>query len=162
MQHETDHRHGDETLPLHRRRGADARFRTTNESRAFPTWTAPAIHAALNERTLGPRTLSELTRVGRQLGRREGTTPDDDPQLGRHRRLAHGAGRRAGRAEGLAEGVARQRALLGRFASRKFDPPTVERIIRALAAIDDAERLAAAGDLIIDSGDGRDLPPGLA
>ncbi len=144
----------------------EGRFREANESGTFPTWTAAEIHAALNEPTLSPRTLAELTRVGRELGRREGTTPDDDPQLGRHRRLAHGAGLRAGlragRAEGLAEGLARQRALLGRLASRKFDAPTAARVARALAAIDDAERLAAAGDRIIDSGDGRDLPPGLA
>ena len=135
----------------------DGRFRTANESRALPTWTALAIHAALNEGTLSARTLTELTRVGRELGRREGTTPDDDPQLGRHRRLAHGAGLRAGRAEGLAEGLARQRALLGRLASRKFEAATAERMVRALAGIDDAERLAAAGDLIIDSDDGRDV-----
>lgn len=140
----------------------EGRFREANESRAFPTWTAPAIHAGLNEQTLGPRTLIELTRVGRLLGRAEGTSPDDDPQLGRHRRQAHGLGLRAGRAEGLARGLTRQRALLGRLASRKFDAATAERVIRALAAIDDAERLAAAGDRIIDSDDGRDLPPGLA
>ena len=134
------------------------RFRAANESRAFPTWTAPAIHAALNERTITPRTFAELTRVGRLLGRREGTTPDDDPQLGRHRRQAHGAGLRAGRAEG----VARQRAFLGRLASRRFDPATAERVVQALAAIDDAERLAVAGDRIIDSDDGRDLLSRLA
>ena len=131
----------------------EGRFRTVNESRALPTWTAPSIHAALNEGTLSARTLAELTRVGRELGRREGTTPDDDPQLGRHRRLAHGAGLREGRAEGLA----RQRALLGRLAFRKFDAGTAERVVRALAGIDDAERLAAAGDRIIDSDDGRDV-----
>ena len=135
----------------------EGRFRTVDESRALPTWTAPAIHAALNEGTLSPRTLAELTRVGRELGRREGTTPDDDPQIGRHRRLAHGAGLREGRAKGLAEGIARQRALLGRLASRKFDAGTAERVVRALAEIDDAERLAAAGDRIIDSDDGRDV-----
>ena len=141
----------------------EGRFRATNESGTFPTWTAAEIHAALNEPTLSPRTLAELTRVGRELGRREGTTPDDDPQLGRHRRLAHGAGLRAGlRAKDRAEGLARQRALLGRLASRKFDAATAERVARALAAIDDAERLAAAGDRIIDSDDGRNLPPGFA
>ena len=62
------------------------RFRRADESRAFPTWTAAQLHAALNESRLSPRTLADLTRVGRRLGRQEGTTPDDDPQLGRHRR----------------------------------------------------------------------------
>ncbi len=135
----------------------EGRYRIADESRAFPGWRSASIHASLNERTLSPRTLAELTRVGRRLGRQEGTRPEDDPQLGRHRRLAHGAGLREGRAEGLAEGSDRQRALLGRLASRKFDAGTAERIVRALAEIDDAERLAAAGDRIIDSDDGHDV-----
>ena len=77
----------------------EGRFRMVDESRAFPTWTAAQIHASLNEPRLGPRTLADLTRVGRRLGESEGTTPDDDPQLGRHRRQARAAaqGRRASR-----------------------------------------------------------------
>ena len=85
------------------------RFRITGESRAFPTWTAAQIHAALNETRLGPRTLADLTRVGRRLGGQEGTTPDDDPQMSRHRRQARDAGLRAGRAEGLEQGRAEGR-----------------------------------------------------
>ena len=72
----------------------EGRFRIADESRAFPTWTALQLHAALNESRLSPRTLADLTRVGRRLGEREGTTPDDDPQLGRHRRQAHDIGLR--------------------------------------------------------------------
>ena len=74
-----------------------------DESRAFPTWTAAQIHASLNEPRLGPRTLADLTRVGRRLGENEGTTPDDDPQLGRHRRQARAEGIAQGRAEGIAD-----------------------------------------------------------
>ncbi len=84
----------------------EGRYRIADESRAFPTWTAAQIHAAVNESRLGPRTLADLTRVGRRLGVQEGTTPDDDPQLGRHRRQAHDIGLRAGRAEGLTQGRA--------------------------------------------------------
>ncbi len=131
----------------------EGRYRIADESRAFPGWRAASIHASLNETTLSPRTLTELTRVGRRLGRREGTRPEDDPQLAGHRRQAHDTGLREGRADGLAS----QRALLGRLASRRFDAATAERIVEALASIEDPDRLTAAGDRIIDSADGRDL-----
>ncbi len=163
----------------------EGRFRITGESRAFPTWTAPQIHAALNESRLGPRTLADLTRVGRRLGEREGTTPDDDPQLGRHRRQAHDAGLRAGRAEGLeqgiargleqgvargieqgiakgieqgrAEGIARERAVLLRLAARKFDAPTAERIAAFVARLEDPDGLAEACDLLFECEDADDV-----
>ena len=129
------------------------RFRIADESRAFPTWTARQLHAALNESRLSARTLADLTRVGRRLGEREGTTPDDDPQLGHHRRQA----RDAGRASGLAEGYARERARLARQASRKFGPRTAERLAGLIAGAADPEHLAGVGDLIIDCDDGDDL-----
>ena len=102
---------------------------------------------------MSTRTLADLTRVGRRLGRQEGTTPDDDPQIGRHRRQAHGTGLRAGRAEG----VAAQRVLLGRLAARKFDAATAERLAEILVGVDDPGRLAAIGDRIIDCNDGAAL-----
>ena len=132
---------------------AEGRFRVSAESRAFAGWPAARIHAALNETHMSPRTLADLTRAGRRLGRQEGTTPDDDPQIGRHRRQAHGTGLRAGRAEG----VAAQRVLLGRLASRKFDAATAERLAEVLAGVDDPGRLAAIGDRIIDCHDGAAL-----
>ena len=125
------------------------RFRIADESRAFPSWTTRQIHAALNETRLSPRTLADLTRVGRHLGRQEGTTPDDDPQLGRHRRQARDAERAAG--------LARERALLGRLAARKFGPATAERLGGLIADIAEPRRLAGIGDLIIDCDDGDDL-----
>ena len=136
----------------------EGRFRIADESRAFPTWTTRQIHAALNETRLSPRTLADLTRVGRRLGRQEGTTPDDDPQLGRHRRQA----RDDGRAHGLAEGVARERALLCRLAARKFGPLTAERLAGRVAGIEDSGRLAGIGELLIDCDDGDDLLSRLA
>ena len=128
----------------------EGRFRFAGESRAFPGWPAASIHASLNETFMSRRTLADLTRVGRRLGRQEGTTPDDDPQLGRHRRQAHGDGLRTGRAEG----VAARRALLGRLALRKFDTATAERLAELLAGIEDPGRLADVGDRIIDCDDG--------
>ena len=71
------------------------RYRTAPESRAFPGWTAEAIHAAMNEPALSAATGEVLARVGRALGAREGTGPDDMPWL-------H-AQRREGRAEARAE-----------------------------------------------------------
>ena len=151
----------------------EGRYRTADESRAFPTWTALQIHAALNESRLGSQTLADLTRVGRRLGEREGTTPDDDPQLGRHRRQARDAGLRAGLERGLqrglqqgiakglergrAEGIARERAVLVRLAARKFGAPTAERMAAFLAELEDPDRLTEAGDLLFECDDADDL-----
>jgi len=145
------------------------RFRIVDESRALPTWTAAQIHASLNEPRLGPRTLADLTRVGRRLGESEGTTPDDDPQLGRHRRQARAEGIAQARAEGIArgraegvaqaraEGIARERAILARLAAHKFGPPTAERLAALLSRLEDPDRLAEAGDLLFECVDADDL-----
>ena len=145
------------------------RFRIVDESRALPTWTAAQIHASLNEPRLGPRTLADLTRVGRRLGESEGTTPDDDPQLGRHRRQARAEGIAQGRAEGIArgraegvaqaraEGIARERALLRRLAAQKFGPATAALTADALARIEDPRRLTEAFDLITACDDADEL-----
>ena len=61
------------------------RFRTARTSRAFPSWTAKEIHRALNEHTMSASTEAALHRVGRALGAAEGTGPDDDRWLRRHR-----------------------------------------------------------------------------
>ena len=144
-------------------------YRTADESRAFPTWTTLQIHAALNESRLGSQTLADLTRVGRRLGEQEGTTPDDDPQLGRHRRQAREAGLRAGRAEGLeqgiargleqgrAEGIARERGVLVRLAARRFDAPTAERIAAFVAVLEAPDRLAEVCDLLFECEDADDV-----
>ena len=81
-------------LTIHLREGEG--YREVEESRAFPGWRAAEIHAAMNEKTPSAETYSVLERVGRSLGVREGTGPDDDPLL---RAL-----RRQGREEGMAEG----------------------------------------------------------
>ena len=81
-------------LTIHLREGEG--YREVEESRAFPGWRAAEIHAAMNEKIPSAETYSVLERVGRSLGVREGTGPDDDPLL---RAL-----RRQGREEGMAEG----------------------------------------------------------
>ena len=54
------------------------RYRDSEVSRAFPGWRAAEIHRALNEATVSEATEAALWRVGRALGDREGTVPEDD------------------------------------------------------------------------------------
>ena len=70
------------------------RYVPSEESRAFPGWRAAEIHRALNEPALSEETSAVLSRVGRALGEREGTGPDDDPLL-RQQRTVGGARERA-------------------------------------------------------------------
>ncbi len=79
----------------------------STKSRAFPEWWGAEIHRALNERTVSVETQEVLTRVGRALGEREGTGPDDDPLL----RQQRAEGFAAGLALGLAEMALRQRGI---------------------------------------------------
>ena len=65
----------------------------STESRAFPGWRGGEIHRALNERAVSAETSEVLTRVGRALGKREGTGPDDDPLLRQQRREGLALGR---------------------------------------------------------------------
>ena len=66
----------------------DGAYRAAPESGAFSGWTAQEIHAALNEPTVSEATVRTLDRVGRALGAREGTGPDDMPWLRAYREEA--------------------------------------------------------------------------
>ena len=72
------------------------------ESRAFPTWSATEIHAALNEEALTASTVDVLRRIGRRLGEQGGTSADDDPLL----RIERDSSRRESRLEMLTETLA--------------------------------------------------------
>ena len=89
-------------------------YGTARESRAFPGWTANEIHIALNEPVRSAVTSRFLDRVGRALGARDGTGPDDTLWLRAHREEGHARGwaegQAAGRAEGRIEGWAEARA----------------------------------------------------
>ena len=76
-------------------------YRASPESVAFPGWTAEAVHEAMNEPKRSVRTNEVLERVGRRLGVRDGTGPDDDALL----RSLRGQSRAEGLAEGRAEMV---------------------------------------------------------
>ena len=117
-------------------------YRRAGQSRAFPGWTAEEIHTALNEEALSPETSGVLRRVGRALGVREGTGPDDTPWL------------RMERHESRVEG---ERALLVRLATRRFGAGTGERLAAMLSRIDDPARLAGVGDRIVECATGAEL-----
>ena len=85
-------------LTIHLREGDG--YRVSEESRAFPGWRVEEIHRALTERRLSGKTWHALERVGRAMGEREGTRPEDDPLT---RSLAASA-REEGRSEGFSEG----------------------------------------------------------
>ncbi|MCY4626911.1 MAG: hypothetical protein OXE58_04990, partial [Acidobacteria bacterium] len=59
----------------------DGEYRESGESRAFPGLKAEEAHRVLNERTPSPETTALASQVGRALGLREGTGPEDDPLL---------------------------------------------------------------------------------
>ena len=93
-----------EGVTIHRLQSG--RYRSLPESVAFPGWTAAEIHAALTERVPSAGTDRVLERVGRTMGAREGTEPDDTPLLRSLGSRARAEGLAAGRAEGLAAGRA--------------------------------------------------------
>ena len=101
------------------------RYIETPSSRAFPGWTAEAIHRALNEHEASLQTVDTLRRVADTLAAAEGTGPDDDPLLRRER----AEGRAEGRVEGRAEGRLQERLEIVRvavheaLAARGLAPP---------------------------------------
>ena len=85
-------------------------YRRAAKSRAFPGWTATEIHAAMSEPVQSALTGRALTRVGRALGDREGTGPDDLPWLRRQRAEGRAQGRAEAEAARKAEAAARRDA----------------------------------------------------
>ena len=73
---------------------------------------------------------AELLEQGREQGREQGFAQ--------------------GREQGREQGIAREKALLCRLAARKFGPEAAARLAASLAGVTDAERLAEAGEWIVD------------
>ena len=129
-------------------------YRESPVSRAFVGWRAEEIHRALNEWTISKETAASLWRVGRTLGEREGTGPEDDPLLGdfgrRERALGvvqgHARGEVKGMA-GLAAGILRRRGIAvsegfaAKFAARRRSSPDAV-LDAASVATDEADFLA--------------------
>ncbi len=72
---------------------SDEGYAEAAESRAFPGWTAAAIHRALTEEPISAEAWGALERVARAMGRREGTTLADDPIMRSVSRRAEAKGR---------------------------------------------------------------------
>ena len=85
-------------LTIHVREGDG--YRVSGESRAFPGWRVEEIHRALTESRLSGKAWHALERVGRAMGAREGTRPDDDPLT----RSLTASAREEGRTEGFTDG----------------------------------------------------------
>ena len=120
------------------------RYRLAEESRAFPGWRAAEIHRGLNEPVVSAETTKVLMRVGRALGEREGTGPEDDPLLREQRAEARAEGVNAG----IAKTLLRQRAIRvpvdfpGGLAARDGDRLRRASEARVVAAADAAESVA--------------------
>ncbi len=127
----------------------DGRYRSATASRAFPGWTAAEIHTALTEPATTTHTWRALERVGRTLGAREGTGPDDTPLL---RTLSERA-----RSEGHATGRAEEPAALVRSTLRVRGIPVSDRFPDASAALAAVPRdvLMAAALACVDEQDFR-------
>ena len=107
-------------------------YRQSPVSLGFPGWTGEEIHAALNEPAPpSPAPSRVIERVGRALGHRDGTGPDDQPWLRRQRRGA-------------------QRALLVRMAAARFDAAAASALSRLLRREDDEQRLAEVGVALVE------------
>ena len=133
------------------------RYVEAEESSAFPGWRAEEIHRALNEPTISEETAAVLWRVGRALGEREGTGPEDDSLLGDFGRRERALGIAEGHARGLNTGMAGMAAAILRrrgiavsegfaaeFTARRGSSP--EAVLEAAsAAADEADFLARLG-----------------
>ena len=87
----------------------DGAYRVSPESGAFPGWRAADAHEAMNEPVPSARTHALVERLGRRLGVREGTGPDDHPLMRSMRDQSRAEGEMKGRAQGRTEGLAQGR-----------------------------------------------------
>lgn len=122
-----------------------AGYRRSGESRAFPGWRAQEIHRALNEPAMTAETAEILWRVGRALGEREGTRPEDDPLLGTYGRAQHERG-----VASMARAILRRRhvAVSDEFAARLAARrrPSLDAVLDAASsAADEADFFARLG-----------------
>ena len=117
-------------VTIHRMIGG--RYRSSPASVALPGWTAAEIHAALTERVTSARTDRVLERVGRVLGEREGTKPDDVPLIRSFTEEARAEGYAEGRAEARVEELAAAaHAVLQARGIRLTGPPLAGSLVGA-------------------------------
>ena len=100
-------------------RGEDG-YRESPESLAFPGWRVEEIHRALTEDPISGAAWRALERVGRTMGAREGTRPEDDPLTRSLSAKAEARGEARGEAKGYARGQAK--AVLATLRARGIHP----------------------------------------
>jgi len=88
----------------------EGEYRESAESGAFPGLTAEAAHRVMSEPVPSEETSALASRIGRVLGKRTGTGPDDDPLLREQRAESREEGRAEARVA-LAREVLRARGL---------------------------------------------------
>ena len=131
-------------LTIHIR--GDAGYRESPESLAFPGWRSREIHRALTEEPISGAAWRALERVGRTMGVREGTRPEDDPLTRSLNARARTEGRTEGWAEGRMEGRAEGRAEGNEEGRRSGRAEVVLAMLRA-RGIDPGADFAADPDL---------------
>ena len=109
----------------------------------FPGWTAKEIHTALNEPARSHRTVEALHRLGMALAAAEGTGPDDDPWLRRHRDESRAEGKNEGEAKGRLQ--ARTASAIALLAERGISvTPAQQASLADLRDLGEAELMRAA------------------
>ena len=128
------------------------RYVESASSRAFPGWRTGEIHRALNEPAISWQTEADLWRVGRALGKREGTVPEDDGLMRRMELRGHARGVAAGHTRGMVEvavSILRRRGVQVspvRVAAAIADGSADAVVEAALTAGSEADFLARLGD----------------
>ena len=130
-------------VTIHVRDGAE--YRTAEESGAIPGFTKDEIFRALTEHPWSGATWRAVERVGRAMGAREGTGPEDDPLSRSLLREGEAKGRREACAE-MVRTVLRSRGIeasprLDEELARAGDTPPDALTAAALACTDEADFL---------------------
>ena len=109
----------------------------------------PSLARMMEEPPMLAETLDEWAEEKYRLGQTEGM------ERGRAEGLRRGV--EQGRFEGRAEGMERERALLLRQARRRFGADVAEALSKLIEGVEDPDRLAEVGDLVVDCATGSDL-----
>ena len=125
---------------VNKRLGADLSFESAEEAGTMIAERLAEFEAEIR---------AESERKGRAEGRAAGRAEGRE------------AGRAEGREAGFGEGVALEKTHLCRMAGRRFGAAAAESLAVALADVSDPDRLARAGDCIVDSGSAGEFVAGV-
>ena len=102
-------------------------------------------------------TLDEWAEEKFRLGRVEGMEQGMEQGLEQGRAEGRVAGMEQGMERGRAEGIEWERALLVRQAQRRFGADVAQALSKLVGGVDDPDRLAEVGDMVVDCATGREL-----